>query len=93
MTESNIKNEEDKRYIDSIITKFNANKDDQTLSVSEKTLLNKILETENNIADANKEMVELKAKLSHLQSQALAFIDAIICLRPGTQEGEKVESK
>lgn len=81
MTEKNFQDEKNREYIESIIAKFNANKEDPTLSESEKTLLAMVLAAENQIAESKNELFELQAKVNHLQSQSLAFVDSLVALK------------
>lgn len=81
MTETNFKNPNEKEYIESIVAKFNTDKNDPTLSNSERALLSMVLETENKIGETKVQIVELQNKMNHLQSQSMAFIDSLIALK------------
>lgn len=92
-TEHNFNSKEDREYIENIVVKFNANREDSSLSTVEKTLLAKVLEAENAILELRNKVIELQGEIKHKQSQSVAFIDSLVALKRAEEEGEEEKSE
>jgi len=84
---------DDQKYLQGVLEKFNTNPDSPELSVAERTLMRKIAESQRNINEKvqkineiNKEAQNLIQQVVHLQGQSQGFLDSLLALRP-TSEG------
>jgi len=79
---------EDEEYIQSVIERFNKNKDDETLSDAEKLLMNKVLETQARMTETkdslnklNTDMQNLSTLLATLDGKVQGFFDVIVGMK------------
>jgi len=86
MAEENKGPEEE--YIQSVVERFNKNKDDETLSDAEKLLMNKVLETQTRMTETraslnklNTDMQNLSTLLTTLDGKVQGFFDVIVGMK------------
>ena len=95
MTEEKTEVTPEQKYFDEVLTKFNENPNDETLTEPERVLLDKIRSAQKEMSDLatefetnNKEVAERQEKgarmaqqLAHLQGRSQGYVDSLLALR------------